>query len=75
MLYVLLSSTRPIPDHNTKFDNFHKAVMDASQVDGQVASLFSTAGSYGIQTLAEPENTSVEYDVHPVGLITLISNA
>jgi len=53
-----------------------KKAGDASpdQVDGQGAALFSTAGSYGIQTLVEPENTSVEYDVHPVALITLITN-
>jgi hypothetical protein len=30
------------------------------QADREIAALFSTAGSYGIQTLAEPENASVE---------------
>jgi hypothetical protein len=31
-----------------------------SQADRQTAALFSTAGNYGIQTLAEPENASIE---------------
>jgi hypothetical protein len=30
------------------------------QAGGQTAVLFSTAGSYGIRTLAEPGNASVE---------------
>jgi len=40
---------------------------DTDQADEQIAAppaRFSTTGSYGIQTLAEPEHATVEYDVH-----------
>jgi hypothetical protein len=58
-------------------NKYRRKVRDTSpdQIDGQGAAMFSTAGSYGIQTLAEPENISVEYDVRLVALIILINNA
>ena len=40
----------------------------ADQAEAQNAVVFSTAGSYGIQTLADPQNVSVE-QVRTLGVV------
>jgi hypothetical protein len=48
---------------NKHLENTGDASPDTGQADGQIAAppaLFSTAGSYGIQTLAESEHATVE---------------
>lgn len=48
---------------NKRRKNTGDATPDTSQADEQIAAppaLFSTAGSYGIQTLAEPEDAIIE---------------